>query len=149
MCKPGGNGRGPIRELARFYQMLLNGGALDGARIVSPQTVEAMIARHRVGMFDHTFKHVMDWGLGFIPNNNQYGIDTIRYGYGPHAAWRTFGHSGHQSSVGFADPKQQLVVALVFNGTPGEAAHDARVRRVLSAIYADLRLTPANAKAPI
>src|SRR5947209_13722393 len=57
LCKPGGNGRGPIRELGRFYQMLLNGGSLDGARIVSPQTVEAMTARHRVGMFDHTFKH--------------------------------------------------------------------------------------------
>lgn len=85
LCKPGGNGRGPVSELSRFYQMLLNGGTLDGARIISPQTVDAMTARHRVGMFDHTFKHVMDWGLGFIPNNNQYGINTIRYGYGPHA----------------------------------------------------------------
>jgi CubicO group peptidase (beta-lactamase class C family) len=138
LCKPGGNGRGPMRELSRFYQMLLNGGSLDGARIVSPQTVEAMTARHRVGMYDHTFKHVMDWGLGFIVNNNQYGIDTIRYGYGPHASWRTYGHSGNQSSIAFADPKHQLVVAIVFNGTPGDAAHDARMRAVLTALYEDL-----------
>jgi CubicO group peptidase (beta-lactamase class C family) len=143
MCKPGGNGRGPIRELARFYEMLLNGGSLDGATILSPQTVEAMTARHRVGMFDHTFKHVMDWGLGLIPNNNQYGVDTIRYGYGPHASWRTFGHSGHQSSVAFADPKHQLVVAVVFNGTPGEVQHDQRIRSVLTALYEDLHLVPS------
>jgi CubicO group peptidase (beta-lactamase class C family) len=86
----------------------------------------------------------MDWGLGFIPNNNQYGVDTIRYGYGPHASWRTFGHSGHQSSVAFMDVKNRLVVAIVFNGTPGEDEHDRRVRAVLTALYEDLGLAPAG-----
>jgi CubicO group peptidase (beta-lactamase class C family) len=145
LCKPGGNGRGPMRELVRFYQMLLNAGSLDGVRILAPQTVEAMTARHRVGMYDHSFKHIMDWGLGFIVNNNQYGIDTIRYGYGPRASWRTFGHSGHRSSVAFADPKHQLAVALVFNGTPAEEAHDQRVRAALTALYEDLGLTAFSA----
>jgi CubicO group peptidase (beta-lactamase class C family) len=144
LCKPGGNGRGPMRELVRFYQMLLNGGELEGVRIISPQTVEAMTARHRVGMFDHSFKHIMDWGLGFIVNNNQYGVDTVRYGYGPRASWRTFGHSGHRSSVAFADPKHDLAVALVFNGTPNDAVHDQRVRSVLTAIYEDLGLGTGN-----
>jgi CubicO group peptidase (beta-lactamase class C family) len=141
LCKPGGNGRGPVHELVRFYQMLLNGGSLEGVTIISPQTVEALTARHRVGMYDHSFKHVMDWGLGFIVNNNQYGVDTIHYGYGPHASWRTYGHSGHRSSVAFADPKFQLAVALVFNGTPGDDAHDQRVRAVLGALYSDLGVT--------
>ncbi len=140
LCKPGGNGRGPIRELARFYQMLISGGSLDEKKFLSPQTVEAMTARHRVGMYDHTFKHVMDWSLGFIVNNNQYGVDTIRYGYGPHASWRTFGHSGNQSSIAFADPKHGLVAAMVFNGTPGDAAHDRRMRAVLTSLYEDLGL---------
>jgi CubicO group peptidase (beta-lactamase class C family) len=140
LCKPGGNGRGPMHELVRFYQMLLNGGSLAGTRIICPQTMEALTARHRVGMFDHSFKHIMDWGLGFIVNNNQYGVQTIRYGYGPHASWRTFGHSGHRSSVAFADPKHELAVALVFNGTPGDDAHDQRVRSVLTALYEDLGL---------
>ena len=140
LCKPGGNGRGPMRDLVRFYQMLLNGGSLDGVKIISPQTVSALTTRHRVGMFDHSFKHVMDWGLGFIVNNNQYGIDTIRYGYGPYASWRTYGHSGHRSSVAFADPKHGLAVAIVFNGTPSDDAHDQRIRAVLGAIYSDLGL---------
>ena len=89
LCKPGGNGRGPARDLVRFYQMLLNGGELDGVRVVSPQTVEALTARARVGMYDESFKHAMDWCLGLVPNNAQYGADTVRYGYGPHASWRT------------------------------------------------------------
>jgi CubicO group peptidase (beta-lactamase class C family) len=135
MCKPGGNGRGPVRQLGRFYQMLLAGGSLDGTRVISPQTVEAMTARHRVGLFDLSFKHVMDWGLGFVVNNAQYGADTVRYGFGPAASWRSFGHGGHQSSIGMADPKHGLAVAVVFNGTPGEAAHDRRVRDVLGAVY--------------
>jgi CubicO group peptidase (beta-lactamase class C family) len=141
ICRPGGSGRGPVHQLGRFYEMLLNGGTISDARIISPQTVEAMTARQRVGMFDHTFKHVIDWGLGFIVNSNQYGVDTVPYGYGPHASWRTFGHSGYQSSVAFADPKNRLVTAIAFNGTPGEIKHEVRIRSVLTALYEDLNLT--------
>jgi len=136
--RPSGSGHGPMRELARFSQMLLSHGELDGNRILRPQTVEALVARHRAGMFDHTFKHVLDFGLGFVLNSNQYGIDAVPYGYGPHALPRTFGHSGMQSSCAFADPENELAVAIVFNGTPGEAAHDRRLRAVLAAMYEEL-----------
>lgn len=140
ICRPPGNGRGPIRELGRFYQMLLNRGTLDGTRILSPQTVEAILAPHRVGMYDHTFRHVMDWGLGFIVNSARYGRDTVPYGFGPYASDRTVGHSGHQSNVAFIDREHQLVVALVLNGMPGEARHHVRVREILEALYEDLGL---------
>ncbi|MEM7481886.1 MAG: serine hydrolase domain-containing protein [Acidobacteriota bacterium] len=137
---PGGNGRGPIRELGRFYEALAAGGALDGRRILRPQTVEALTARHRVGLYDHTFKHILDWGLGFIPDSKQYGEDTVPYAYGRLCSRRTWGHSGYRSSTGFADAAHGLVVALVFNGTPDDAGHDRRMRRVLEAIYWDLGL---------
>jgi CubicO group peptidase (beta-lactamase class C family) len=144
LCRPAGNGRGPIRELGRFYQALLNKGEIDGSRILSPQTVEAIISPHRVGMYDHTFRHVMDWGLGFIVNSARYGRDSVPYGFGPHASDRTFGHSGHQSTVAFADRENQLVVALVCNGMPGEVRHHIRMREILAAIYEDLGLTAAT-----
>lgn len=137
---PGGNGYGPVRELGRFYEMLLARGSLAGRRVLSPQAVEAMTARQRTGMVDATFKHVLDWGLGFIVNSNQYGAETVPYGYGHHASARTFGHSGYRSSVGFADPERGLAVALAFNGTPGNERHEARVRSVLDAVYEDLEL---------
>jgi CubicO group peptidase (beta-lactamase class C family) len=140
---PGGNGWGPIRELGKFYEMLLN----RGGRLLRPQTVETLTARHRVGLMDRTFKHVMDWGLGFIINSNQYGPDTVPYGYGPHASARTFGHGGSQSSTGFCDPEHRLVVAIVLNGTPGEAKHQQRMREILAAIYEDLGLPERSTSA--
>lgn len=143
---PGGNGYGPLRELGRFYEMLLGQGALAGRRIVSPQTVEALTARHRAGVMDATFKHVLDWGLGFIVNSAQYGAETVPYGYGHHASARTFGHSGYRSSTGFADPESGLAVALAFNGTPANDAHERRIRAVVDAVFEDLGLAaPASA----
>jgi CubicO group peptidase (beta-lactamase class C family) len=157
---PGGNGYGPMAQLGRFYEMLLDrgcggsgsdpdapgGGA--GRRILSPQAVEALTARHRGGMFDHTFRHVLDWGLGFIVSSSQYGAETVPYGYGGYASARTFGHSGYRSSAAFADPEHGLAVALAFNGTPANAAHEARLRAVLNGLYADLGLVPPAGPVP-
>src|SRR5690349_10658524 len=52
---PGSAARGPARELGRFYEMLLRRGigtvdtavARQNRRIILPQTVEALTARHR------------------------------------------------------------------------------------------------------
>jgi CubicO group peptidase (beta-lactamase class C family) len=145
---PGGNGFGPLRELGRFYEALLARGApppgRPGRRILSPQAVEALTARHRVGLLDHTFRHPLDWGLGFIVNSARHGPETVPYGYGHHASARAFGHSGYRSSTGFADPERGLAVALAFNGTPSDAAHERRIRAVLDAIYEDLGLAAAG-----
>jgi CubicO group peptidase (beta-lactamase class C family) len=140
--RPSGGGRGPARELGRLYEMLLDGGTLNGVRLLSPQTVDAMTARHRAGIRDETFKHVIDWGLGFIINSNQYGPNSVPYGYGPHASPRTFGHSGSQSSSAFADPENRLVVSCVCNGMPGEPAHQSRMRTIHAAVYEDSGLAP-------
>jgi CubicO group peptidase (beta-lactamase class C family) len=139
-CSPGGNGRGPMRELGRFYEMLLNRGHGPEGKILTAQSVEALTTPNRVGMHDHTFKHKLDWGLGFIVNSEHYGAAMPPYGYGRHASRRTFGHSGFQSSVAFADPKHRLVVAVVVNGNPGEPRHTERFRRLIEAIYEDLGL---------
>jgi CubicO group peptidase (beta-lactamase class C family) len=142
-ARPAGSGHGPARELGRFYEMLLSRGSLDATRILLPQTVEALTARHRAGMLDLTFRHVLDWGVGFQLNSNQYGVDTVPYGFGPHASYRTFGHNGHQSTSAFADPEPNLVVIVLCNGMPGEAAHDRRMREIHTAIYQDLGLANA------
>jgi len=140
---PGGSCRGPIRQLGRFYEMLLSRD-----KLISPQTIEAITARHRTGLYDLTFQHIVDWGLGFIVNSSQYGEQTVPYGFGPHASPRAFGHGGSQSSAGMADPEYGLVVAVVFNGMPGEKAHNRRIRALLKAIYEDLQLSRPSAAAP-
>jgi CubicO group peptidase (beta-lactamase class C family) len=140
--RPGANGRGPIRQLARLYEMLLFKGRLrDSPRLLLPQTVDALTARHRAAAIDLTFKHVLDFGLGLIINSHQYGPDTVPYSYGPHASPRAFGHSGQQSSCAFCDPVHGLVVSWVCNGMPGEERHQARQRSINRTIYEELKLT--------
>jgi CubicO group peptidase (beta-lactamase class C family) len=119
--------------------MLLHRGS---TQLISGRTIEAITARHRVGMYDHTFKHVIDWGLGFIINSNQYGAETVPYGFGRHASPGTFGHGGRQCCTGFADPEHDLAVAVIFHGSPGEEAHQTRMREVLSLLYESLGLAP-------
>lgn len=143
-CFPGGNACGPIRQLGRFYEALNNGGTLGGTSILTPQTVEAMVARHRVGLVDKTFRRQMDWGLGVIPNSAYLGGPMIPYQYGPHASMRAYGHSGYRSSTAFADPEADLVVALAFNGTPSEESHEQRIDAVLSALYEDFGLASSS-----
>ena len=137
---PGASARGPLRDLARFYAMLLDGGQFEGSRLLLPQTVEALVARQRTGLYDHTFGHEVDWGLGFIIESSHYGVETVPYGYGRHASVRTFGHGGQQSSSGFADPECGLAVAIAVNGMPGEKVHQRRFLDLLSALYVDLGL---------
>lgn len=146
---PGANGCGPICELAYFYRMLAGRGHLWGKDILKAPTVEALTGLHRVGTYDKTFKTVLDWGLGFIINSQQYagsGDDDpiVPYGYGRYASRRTFGHSGRRSSTAFYDPEHDLVVAFVVNGLPDEESHNRRTRDIVEAIYQDFGIAPRD-----
>jgi CubicO group peptidase (beta-lactamase class C family) len=136
VCLPGASGRGPARELGRFYELFI----ARGRPLLTPQSVEAITARHRTGMYDITFKHIIDWGLGVIVNSAQYG-ESVPYGFGPYASPRTFGHGGNQSSIALADPENGLVIIVIFNGMPGEEVHQKRMRATLAAVYEDLGIT--------
>jgi len=140
ICRPGGGGRGPANELLHVYEMLLNRGSYHHQEVLKPETAQQLTTRHRIGLFDDTFRHKVDWGLGFIINSNQYGARTVPYGFGLHASPDTFGHGGQQSSVSFADPVHGLAAVLILNGTPGEPRHNRRIRDLLTALYEDLDL---------
>ena len=137
LCRPGGNLRGPMNQLAGFYKMLLRDREGDG-RFLSAETARTFTSRQRVGLKDLTFGTVIDWGYGFLMNSENGG--RIPYGYGPRASPDAFGHSGNQSSCAFADPAHGLAVAWATNGQPGELAHQKRQRAINAAIYEDLGL---------
>jgi CubicO group peptidase (beta-lactamase class C family) len=134
-ASPGGNTRGPVRELGRFYESML---PESETCLLKPQTRQAMTTPQRVGLADQTFGHQLDWGLGFIVNSNRYGAETVPYGFGASASDASFGHGGSQSSMGFADPAHRLVVAWVVNGRPGEPRHHSRNKTINEAVYRDL-----------
>jgi len=132
---PGGNFRGPVRELGVFYEALLPKASNS---ILEETTRTELVTRHRSGLFDETFRHHIDWGYGLIVNSRRYGFQTVPYGFGQYASDQTFGHGGSQSSMGFADTEHQIVVAWVTNGRIGEPRHQERNRSLNEAIYRDL-----------
>ncbi len=136
ICRPASNGRGPIRELARLYEVIRN----EGEGILKPETIRDLTFRHRTGLYDNTFRQTIDWGLGFIHDSKQYEGGHLVYGYGPHASRDTFGHSGSQSSSAYLDRTRGLVVAWVCNGMPGELMHQKRALELNAAIYEDAGL---------
>jgi CubicO group peptidase (beta-lactamase class C family) len=121
------------------YQCLLDGGAApNGQQIIRRETVAEMTSRQRVGLKDHSFGQVVDWGLGFLINSRPYGALADPYGYGRHASDETFGHGGMQSSAGFCDAENGLAGAIIFNGLPGEPKHQKRINDVMTALYEDM-----------
>lgn len=141
MPRPGGNAYGPVRHLGKLYEALLHGTTDHGIQLLQSDTVDLLTQRHRQGLHDKTFNATIDFGLGFIINSDHYAPNQTPYQYGPHASPNTFGHSGNTSSAAFADPDHDLIAAIVFNGMPGEAAHQQRIRQSLAALYEDLHLS--------
>ncbi len=143
LCRPGGNARGPVNQLGRFYeQLLIDRGDLKSQisdrKLLSPDVARAFTTRQRIGLKDKTFNAQIDWTYGFLAANLQ--GNRIPYGYGPHASPAAFGHSGNQSSCAFADPVNKLVVCWVTTGLPGELTHRRRQMAINSAVYEDLEL---------
>jgi CubicO group peptidase (beta-lactamase class C family) len=135
-CIPGVNTRGPVRDLGRFLEMLLAGGAAPGGRVVAPPTVQALVARHRTAVCDK-FGNA-DWGLGFRLECRHLGAEYTSFGSFTSA--RSYGHDGLWTAVAFADPAAGVAVALHFNGKVRHERHRNRMLRVADAIYTDLGL---------
>ena len=89
-------------DYARFLQMLLNGGELDGVRILSPKTVELMTANHVGALYNDGY---MGFGLGFeviehVGRTGRFG-SVGTYGWGS-AYFQRF----------FVDPQEKLVAVF-------------------------------------
>jgi CubicO group peptidase (beta-lactamase class C family) len=118
--------------MAVFYDAFLQ----EGQGILHPETVRELTTGPELPRMDQTFKRPMRFHLGFLFDSKQPGESWHSYGYGRRASPLTFGHGGNQCSVAFADPARQLVVALAFNGMPGDLLHQQRLRDLLDALDA-------------
>ena len=99
------------RDYARFLQMLLNGGSLDGARVVAPKTVALMTTNQTGTLFSQTGQ---GFGLGFSVLG-QPGADGRIESVG------TFGWGGAYGSTYEVDPKEHLVLVFMIQMLPNRS----------------------------
>lgn len=100
-------------DYARFGQMLLNGGTLDGQRVIGRKTVELMTANHLTMLPDgaHAFNRAKGFGLGV-----EVTIDLGR-GAVPSSLGQ-FGWYGAATTYCQIDPKEKLVAVALAQHFP-------------------------------
>jgi CubicO group peptidase (beta-lactamase class C family) len=105
----------------RFLQMMLNGGALDGKRILSRKTVELMTVDH---LKDVKFEDGQGFGLGFsvVKDVGARGVP---------GSTGEFGWGGAYHSTYWVDPKEQIVVVYFTQLIPAGGVDDHGKLRAL------------------
>jgi CubicO group peptidase (beta-lactamase class C family) len=108
-ANPSGGLFSTAADLARFYQMVLNGGELDGRRVVSPQAVRDM-TRVQTGDLQTGFTDGNGWGLGWCVVRQPQGVTGM---LSPGAC----GHGGAFGTQGWIDPARKMSFVLLIQRT--------------------------------
>ncbi len=110
-----------VEDYATFLQMMLNGGELDGVRILSPTTVDLMTVDH-TGDID--FRGDQGFGLGLSivqdPGASRLPGSVGEYGWG-----------GAYHSTYWVDPQEELVVVYMTQLIPAGGLDDQAKLRTL------------------
>lgn len=136
-------------DYLRFCQMLLNGGELDGVRVLSPQVVKEMTTNalpETISIFggdEVGARAGTTFGLGFAIRTN------------PMSSWvpgavGSFSWAGHWGTYFWVDPAEQLIGLQMIQATPGSKARKALLPAGINRLaYGALAAhTPAGASAP-
>lgn len=108
---PSANIVATANELSRFYQLLLNGGELDGVRVFDRRTVRRATTEHSYLEIDLTLGLPLRYGIGFILGGKWLSL------YGPDTQ-HAFGHLGLTNIVSWADPRRDIAAAIMTSGKP-------------------------------
>ena len=125
------------RDIARLYAALLDGGVLDGVRIVQPRTIEAATTPSSEGETDRFLHLQIRWATGFQLGGAQRGPG----GYGPMgkvASSQAFGHNGSYACLAWADPARRVAIAYLTSGLPSRSAGNRHQAAVSDAILTGL-----------
>src|SRR3954469_8757747 len=129
---PGGAGYGTARAMAALYQMMLNGGELNGTRLVSPRTLQYAIRNHTGDRVDEFMGMPMHRGLG--PHLR--GTTASIRGLGAFANPGVFGHGGVGTSYCWGDPQSGVSFAYITNNRVPDPWHSQRLDLVSNLIHA-------------
>lgn len=108
---PAGNIHATADECAQFFQMLLNGGVLDGTRVFDPLTIRRATVEHGKREVDYSLIIPFRYSAGMMLGGKTFGL------FGPNTE-KAFGHLGLTNNLCWADPARDISVALLTTGKP-------------------------------
>jgi CubicO group peptidase (beta-lactamase class C family) len=124
-------------DYARFLQMLLNGGELDGVRVLSRKSVDLMTVDH---LGAKEFRDGQGFGLGFSVVEDL-GLRGLPGSVGE------FGWGGAYHSTYWVDPQEQLVVVYFTQLIPANNLDDqVKLRALIYQAIVDQAPLPATAR---
>jgi CubicO group peptidase (beta-lactamase class C family) len=117
---PSGGLYSTAEDISKFYQMMLQGGAVNGHVYLKPETAAEM-TRTQSGDLRTGFTDGMSWGYGFQVVREPQGV-TAMLNPG------TFGHGGAYGTNSWGDPKRGVAYLLMIQaqGLPNADASDVR-----------------------
>ena len=135
----GGGLASSVADYYRFCRMLLNGGALDGAQILSPKTIELMTANHIPGgqdltqmsksLFSEAEMAGIGFGLGFATTIDSAATLTP-------CSTGDFYWGGMYSTAFFVDPVEDIIMIFMTQLLPS-TTYPVR-REIKTMIYSAL-----------
>jgi CubicO group peptidase (beta-lactamase class C family) len=128
---PGGGGYASARAMAALYQMMLNGGELNGTRIVSPRLLQYAVRNHTGDRVDEFMGMPMHRGLGPHLRGT---TENVR-GLGGFANPKVFGHGGVGTSYCWADPESGVSFAYLSNNRVPDPWHSKRLDLVANFVH--------------
>ena len=128
----GAGGVSTAGDYLRYCQAMLNGGQLDGARILSRSTVALMTADHLGSAINTTVNPGMlllgtpgyTFGLGFLVRQGD-GIAGV------HGSAGEFTWAGYAGTYFWADPKEQICTVYMTQAPSPSRAHYRRLMKNL------------------
>jgi CubicO group peptidase (beta-lactamase class C family) len=105
------------RDYARFANMLLAGGVLDGVRLLGPKTIALMTASHTSDLTGNAalLGPGVHFGLGFRVVMEVAATQT-------EGSAGMYGWSGIYGTTFWVDPKEELVAVMMVQRYPGSPA---------------------------
>ena len=118
-----------VSEMTRMCQVYLQGGSLNGVRVLAPATVTAMTKDQTSNFPDiiRSDRRERRWGLGWEIQGRGSSI------FSDLASDETFGHTGATGTVTWMDPKTQTTCVIFTNDPAGVAPLRPRIGHAVAA----------------
>lgn len=128
---PAGGLFSTAEDVAKFYQMMLDGGVANGRRLLSQAAVQQLTTTQS-GDIKTGFTEGMSWGLGFQVVKEPQGVTAM-------LSKGTFGHGGAYGTQSWADPKTKTIYVLMIQRAKLNNSDGSEIRKVFQETAAGLR----------